>query len=89
MESAIPGLDLEEEERREKEKAEAENKEKEDQNRKNKEELLEYVRKERKDYYSPWHYEFLGECYIHGMMDGEAMAAQNRDAIPTTLFELR
>jgi hypothetical protein len=89
MESAIPGLDLEEEERREKEKAEAENKEEEEQNRKNKEELLEYVRKERKDYYSPWHYEFLGECYIHGMMDGEAMAAQNRDAIPTTLFELR
>lgn len=35
------------------------------------------------------HYQFLGECYIHGMMDGEAMAYQNKESIPSQLFELR
>ena len=35
------------------------------------------------------HYEFLGECYVHGMMDGEAMAYQNTQAIPARVFELR
>jgi hypothetical protein len=24
------------------------------------------------------YYEFLGECYIHGMMDGEAMARKSK-----------
>ena len=39
---------------------------------------------------SKWHrYEFLGECYVHGMMDGEAMAYQNRESIPAMVFELR
>jgi len=42
-----------------------------------------------KDYYTSWHYEFLGECYIHGMMDGEAMASQNNEAIMAEVFELR
>jgi hypothetical protein len=40
-----------------------------------------------------WTYQFLGESYIHGMMDGEAMAYQNgkdqEEAIRTTVFELR
>jgi hypothetical protein len=40
-----------------------------------------------------WSYQFLGECYIHGMMDGEAMAHQNgndqKDTLPSTIFELR
>jgi hypothetical protein len=36
-----------------------------------------------------WSYEFLGECYIHGMMDGEAMAFQNETAQPAQIFELR
>ena len=37
-----------------------------------------------------WFYwEMLGECYIDGMMDGEAMAYQNRHNIPPTVFELR
>jgi hypothetical protein len=36
-----------------------------------------------------WSYEFLGECYIHGMMDGEAMAFQNETAQPAHVFELR
>jgi hypothetical protein len=36
-----------------------------------------------------YYYEMLGECYIHGMMDGEAMAHQNNEGIPTTVFEIR
>ena len=36
-----------------------------------------------------WWYEMLGECYIHGMMDGEAMAYQNNEGIKTTVFEIR
>lgn len=35
------------------------------------------------------YYEFLGECYRHGMMDGEAMRYQNQYSIPTRTFELR
>ncbi|KAI9751699.1 MAG: hypothetical protein M1815_000952 [Lichina confinis] len=35
------------------------------------------------------HYELLGECYIHTMMDGEAMAEQNEKAIRPQVFELR
>jgi len=36
-----------------------------------------------------WHYEMMGECYIYGMMDGEAMAYQNHHSIQTTVFEIR
>ena len=36
-----------------------------------------------------WYYEMLGECYIHGMMDGEAMAYQNDNGIRTSVFEIR
>lgn len=36
-----------------------------------------------------WWYQMFGECYIHGMMDGEAMAHQNNEGIPTTVFEIR
>jgi hypothetical protein len=36
-----------------------------------------------------WYYEMLGECYVHGMMDGEAMARQNNEEIPPTVFEIR
>lgn len=35
------------------------------------------------------YYEFLGECYIHGMMDGEAMAYQNDENLRAQVFELR
>jgi hypothetical protein len=38
---------------------------------------------------SRWWYQMFGECYIHGMMDGEAMAHQNNEGIPTTVFEIR
>jgi hypothetical protein len=36
-----------------------------------------------------WYYEMLGECYVHGMMDGEAMAHQNNKEILPTVFEIR
>ena len=35
------------------------------------------------------YYDFLGECYRHGMMDGEAMLYQNQHSIPARVFELR
>ena len=34
-------------------------------------------------------YEFLGECYVYGMMDGEAIKKQNDENISAQLFELR
>jgi hypothetical protein len=36
-----------------------------------------------------WHYEMMGESYVYGMMDGEAMAHQNNEGKPTTIFEIR
>jgi len=40
---------------------------------------------------SPCYYRLVGECYVHGMMNGEAIALQNRDRIgmPDQIFELR
>ncbi len=35
------------------------------------------------------HYEFWGECYMHGMMDGEAIKFQNEKEIRAEMFELR
>jgi hypothetical protein len=34
-------------------------------------------------------YEFIGECYVHSMMDGEAINYQDRNGIEPTIFELR
>lgn len=34
-------------------------------------------------------YEFKGECYVHSMMDGEAIKYQNQREIPSRVFELR
>ncbi|KAL9112231.1 MAG: hypothetical protein Q9227_003349 [Pyrenula ochraceoflavens] len=34
-------------------------------------------------------YQFMGESYIHGMMDGEAIREQYEDSIPEHIFELR
>ena len=38
-----------------------------------------------------FHYRMLGECYVHGTMDGEAMAAQNQkpDQLAVQVFEIR
>jgi hypothetical protein len=35
------------------------------------------------------HYQLLGDCYVHGMMDGEAFTMQQARNIPQTQFELR
>ncbi|KAK3364667.1 heterokaryon incompatibility protein-domain-containing protein [Lasiosphaeria hispida] len=35
------------------------------------------------------YYEFNGEAYVHGMMDGEALRMKFYDEIPDVLFELR
>jgi hypothetical protein len=34
-------------------------------------------------------YELLGECYVHGMMDGEAIEFQKENDIEPMVFELR
>jgi hypothetical protein len=33
-------------------------------------------------------FKFVGECYVHGMMDGEAIIEQKRYHVPTELFPL-
>lgn len=35
------------------------------------------------------YYQLLGECYVHGMMDGEAMLYQNEESIASVVFEIR
>lgn len=35
------------------------------------------------------HYQLMGDCYVHGMMDGEAFTIQQARNIPQTQFELR
>jgi hypothetical protein len=35
------------------------------------------------------YYEFWGECYIHGIMDGEALALRSKRGLQTRVFELR
>ncbi|QDS68084.1 hypothetical protein FKW77_010001 [Venturia effusa] len=49
------------------------------------------VEKSRQSYL--YSYTLLGDCYLHGMMDGEAMAAQNGHSstktIPAVVFEIR
>ena len=56
----------------------------------NEEEVADNIRKKlySKNEDGWWSYEFLGESYIHGMMDGEAMAFQNKTGQPAQVFEL-
>ena len=35
------------------------------------------------------YYQLLGECYLHGMMNGEAILYQNREGIKQEIFELQ
>jgi hypothetical protein len=53
--------------------------------RRKKEEIADLV------FASPCYYRLVGECYVHGMMNGEAIALQNRDrsGMPDQIFELR
>ena len=34
------------------------------------------------------HYEFVGECYVHGMMDGEAFRIQKEKGLQYEMFDL-
>jgi hypothetical protein len=34
-------------------------------------------------------YKMIGECYVHGMMNGEAIDHQNVEDLPRTIFEIR
>jgi hypothetical protein len=34
-------------------------------------------------------YKLIGECYVHGMMNGEAIDYQSVEKLPRTLFEIR
>ncbi len=34
------------------------------------------------------HYEFIGECYVHGMMDGEAFRVQKANRLEYQIFDL-
>ena len=46
----------------------------------------------RNDYWLPkttHYYEVVGECYVHGMMDGEAFGVKNERGIEKEIFELR
>jgi hypothetical protein len=46
----------------------------------------------RNDYWLPkptHYYEVIGECYVHGMMDGEAFGVKNEREIEKEIFELR
>ena len=42
-----------------------------------------------KESVNKYYYEFLGECYLHVMMDGEAIKYQNDNEIKAEMFELR
>jgi hypothetical protein len=35
------------------------------------------------------YYRLVGECYVHGMMNGEAIKRQNEEHLPQQVFELR
>jgi hypothetical protein len=39
------------------------------------------------DLYRSWR--MLGDCYVHGMMDGQAIRLQNEEDIPSIVFEIR
>ena len=36
-----------------------------------------------------FYYEIVGECYVHGMMNGEALEWQNEKEVKAKFFELR
>lgn len=42
-----------------------------------------------KENMSKYYHEFVGECYLHGMVDGEAIKYQNDNEIKAEMFELR
>jgi hypothetical protein len=41
------------------------------------------------DEFDRFYYEIIGECYVHGMMNGEALEWQNEKEVKARIFELR
>jgi len=41
------------------------------------------------DEFDQFYYEIIGECYVHGMMNGEALEWQNEKEVKARVFELR
>ena len=41
------------------------------------------------DEFDGFYYEIIGECYVHGMMNGEALEWQNEKEVKARVFELR
>ena len=46
------------------------------------------TKKTRKALVNPTYYKFIGECYLHGMMDGEAITYQNEKNVMAETFEI-
>ena len=51
--------------------------------------FLEYKAKQKKKTPPLTYFRLVGECYVHGMMNGEAIGLQNQKGIPEQTFELR
>ncbi|KAK7749917.1 hypothetical protein SLS53_000499 [Cytospora paraplurivora] len=64
------------------------NKEKEKAKAKEEEERQDRKNKAKEEDPKMW-YELMGEAYIHGMMDGEAVRLQINEGIPLRMFEIR
>jgi hypothetical protein len=47
------------------------------------------LRRQREVKANSYYYELIGECYVHGMMDNEAIRYQNDEDIIPLVFELR
>jgi len=46
--------------------------------------------KEKKNKLDPsMYYELIGECYVHGMMDGEAIDYGSKHGLEREVFEIR
>jgi hypothetical protein len=53
---------------------------------------LNLIPRARNDFWLPkmtHYYKIIGECYVHGMMDGEAFSVKNREGIEKEIFELK
>jgi hypothetical protein len=53
---------------------------------------LNLIPRARNDFWLPkttHYYKIIGECYVHGMMDGEAFGVKNREGIEKEIFELK
>ena len=53
---------------------------------------LNLIPRARNDFWLPkttHYYKIIGECYVHGMMDGEAFSVKKSEGIEKEIFELK